>query len=272
MLQNHPSLDHSSHQEFVDYYTEKDQRPESIQNFQEVRKKISRFLPTEMEGSRVLDVLDVGCNAGTQCAIWAELGHRVHGLDINEPILELAKERARAKGHEIDFQLGTADALPWPDQSMDIGIALQLLEHVADWKRCLKEFDRVLRPGGVMFLSTVNALCPRQDEFNLPCYSWYPAALKRYFERLAVTTRPGLVNFAKYPAVNWFTPYSLARELRRNGYSCYDRFDLVDLHGRRGLAKFVLSSARAVPALRWLGFLFTTGTVILAVKGSGSMR
>jgi 2-polyprenyl-3-methyl-5-hydroxy-6-metoxy-1,4-benzoquinol methylase len=268
MSQNRSSLDHSSHQEFVDYYAEKDQRPASIENFHAILNKILRHLPAGAEKDRRLDVLDVGCNAGTQCAIWAQLGHRVHGLDINQPILEMAIQRAHSRGQEIDFQLGSADALPWADQSMDICIALQLLEHVADWRLCLNEFRRVLRPGGIMFLSTVNALCPRQDEFNLLGYSWYPNVLKRHFVQLALTTRPDLANFAKYPAVHWFTPYGLKRELRKSGFACFDRFDLLETNGRGTLAKLVVRSVRAIPPLRWLGFIFTTGTVILAVRAS----
>ena len=55
-------------------------------------------------------------------------------------------------------------------------------------------------------------------EFNLPLYSWYPDPLKRYCERLAVTTRPQVANFDKYPAVNWFSFYELRVFLSRYGY------------------------------------------------------
>lgn len=119
-----------------------------------------------------------------------------------------------------------------------------------------------------MFLSTVNALCPRQDEFNLLGYSWYPAPLKRHFVRLALTTRPDLANFAKYPAIHWFTPYGLKKELQKSGFACFDRFDLLETNGKGVFTKLIVRSVRAIPFLRWLGFLFTTGTVILAVKPS----
>jgi 2-polyprenyl-3-methyl-5-hydroxy-6-metoxy-1,4-benzoquinol methylase len=170
MSPNDPSPVHSSHQEFVDYYAEKSLRPELVENVCTVRNKILRLLDVGENAKRKYDVLDVGCNAGTQCAVWAELGHRALGLDINEPLLDLARERANAKGYSIDFQLGSATALPWPDQSMDVCIALELLEHVADWQGCLREFKRVLGPGGVMFVSTTNALCPKQSEFNMVGY------------------------------------------------------------------------------------------------------
>jgi 2-polyprenyl-3-methyl-5-hydroxy-6-metoxy-1,4-benzoquinol methylase len=266
MSPNAPSPVHSSHQEFVDYYAEKSLRPELVENFCTVRNKILRLLDVGENAKRKYDVLDVGCNAGTQCAVWAELGHRAHGLDINEPLLDLARERANAKGYSIDFQLGSATALPWPDQSMDVCIALELLEHVADWQGCLREFKRVLRPGGVMFVSTTNALCPKQSEFNLVGYSWYPGPLKRHYERLAVTTRPELANYARFPAVHWFTPYGLKAEFARDGFKCLDRFDLVDTSTKGKIAKLIVHSVSKNPVLRWLGFLCTPGTLVLGIK------
>jgi len=261
-----PAPVHASHQEFVDYYAEKSLRPELVQHFTRIRDRILALLDLARRANGKYDVLDVGCNAGTQCAIWAELGHRVHGLDINEPLLALARQRAKEKGYAIDFQLGSATALPWPDQSMDVCIALELLEHVSDWRGCLREFKRVLRPGGIVFVSTTNALCPKQSEFNLFGYSWYPGPVKRHFERLAVTTHPALANYAKFPAVNWFTPYGLKAELARDGFTCFDRFDLVDTSDKAGLAKLIVRFVRAIPLLRWFGFLCTPGTLLVGVK------
>jgi 2-polyprenyl-3-methyl-5-hydroxy-6-metoxy-1,4-benzoquinol methylase len=103
---------------------------------------------------------------------------------------------------------------------MHVCLLPELLEHVVEWMACLKETARILRPGGVLFLSTTNKLCPSQQEFSLPLYSWYPRPLKRHFEKLAVTKRPELENFARYPAVNWFSFYSLRSELSRLGFDC----------------------------------------------------
>src|SRR3954447_14171012 len=115
----------------------------------------------------------------------------------------------------------------------------ELLEHVVEWEKCVAEALRVLRPGGVFYASTTNYLCPVQSEFNLPLYSWYPGRLKRRFERLSVTTRPALANYARYPAVNWFSYYGLARYLRQRGMSCLDRFDLIDRQGTGGARRLV---------------------------------
>jgi 2-polyprenyl-3-methyl-5-hydroxy-6-metoxy-1,4-benzoquinol methylase len=260
------SWDHSSHEEFVAYYTEKSTRPDQLQHFYSVRNTILRVLDRRNGPGHKYDVLDVGCNLGGQCSVWAEQGHRVHGLDVNGPLVELARKQAEQAGQTIDFCLGTATELPWPTQSMDICIAMELLEHVAHWEECLCEFTRVLKPGGALFLSTTNTLCPVQQEFKLLGYAWYPAQLKRYFERLAATTRPELVNYAKYPAVNWFDPYRLGGELKRWGYSPLDRFDLVDASHKNGLAQLIIASIRALPPLRLLAHICTPGTYLLGIK------
>jgi 2-polyprenyl-3-methyl-5-hydroxy-6-metoxy-1,4-benzoquinol methylase len=263
--------DHSSHEEFAAYYAEKSAHPEKLQHFRSVRKTILCVLDRRHGLGRQYDVLDVGCNAGGQCSVWAEDGHRVRGLDVNEPLLDVAKKRAREAGQEIDYRLGTATELPWETQSIDICIALELLEHVADWRTCLREFTRVLKPGGALFLSTTNALCPRQQEFRLFGYAWYPAPLKRHFERVASTTRPDLANHAKYPAVNWFNPYGLKSELARRGFSSLDRFDLVDTRDKGALAKLVIRSIQVLPPLRLFAHVCTSGTYLLGIKEKAAL-
>lgn len=258
--------DHSSREEFVTYYAEKSISPTQLQHFRSVRDAILRVLGKRNGTEATYDVVDIGCNAGGQCSVWAEAGHRVHGLDVNEPLLNLARKRAADAGYEIEYRLGSATELPWSDQSMDVCIATELLEHVTDWRGCLSEFGRILRPGGALFLTTTNTICPHQCEFNLPLYSWYPARAKHYFERLAVTERPDLANNAIYPAVNWFTPYGLAQELAQRGFSSLDRFDIADTSNKSKAARLILKSIRLLPPLRFLAHFCFAGTTTLGIK------
>jgi len=212
-------------------------------------------------------VADVGCGAGAQAMLWARDGHAVVALDVNQPLVELGRQRALKENIVVDFRVGTATDLPWPDASVDICLVPELLEHVSDWQTCLDEFARVVRPGGLLYLSTTNKLCPKQQEFDLPLYSWYPAALKRRYERLSVTTRPELVNHAKYPAVNWFTPYSLRTELSQLGFTrMLDRFDCLVLDNVSLKKNSVTKAMNIIPLFRWLGHLCTPSTTLFAVK------
>jgi 2-polyprenyl-6-hydroxyphenyl methylase/3-demethylubiquinone-9 3-methyltransferase len=261
-------LNHRSHEKFLSYYAEQSQSARQLERFRLIRDTVLRVKQAHDQKHCTYDVLDVGCGAGTQCAVWSEAGHNVHGLDINEPLLDLAKERATAAGRKIDLRLGSAVKLPWPDESMDVCLALELLEHVSDWRSCLDEFARVLRPGGVLYFSTTNKMCPKQEEFNLLGYSWYPRRIKNYCERLAVTTRPAIANYAVYPAVNWFTPFSLRADLVKRGLTPMDRFDLIDTSRRGKLAEAIVMMIRRQWSLRWLAFVLTPSSTLVGIKAS----
>jgi 2-polyprenyl-3-methyl-5-hydroxy-6-metoxy-1,4-benzoquinol methylase len=267
------TVDHSSDPRFKAYYEEKSASPAARAHFVRIRDKALGILSKQFPGTTKFDALDVGCNAGTQARVWAELGHRVRGLDVNGPLLEVARARATADGLDIGFDLGTATALPYADASVDACMMLELLEHVQDWESCVKEAVRVVKPGGVLYLSTTNALCPQQQEFNLPMYSWYPRALKKHYEKLSVTTRPELANHARYPAVHWFTFFGLRDYLAKLGMRSMDRFDLVDDARLGASGRATMWAVRNITPLRVAGHVMTAGTAIMAVKErSGDQR
>ena len=260
--------DHSSNQNFIDYYAEQSTSPATIRRFTLVRDKALGLLTDSSRGVAlgVLNVADIGCGTGTQARLWADLGHRVHGIDVNAALVDIGKNRASNEGLEIEFDVGSATELPYPDSSMDVALLPELLEHVADWQGCLNEAIRILRPGGLLYVSTSNWLCPIQYEFTLPLYSWYPPFLKRHYERVAVTTRPEIANYCKYPAVNWFSYYSLAAYIGKRGFQCLDRFDMVDLKNLGALSKLAILSTRALPPLRFVGHVLTSASIVFAIK------
>jgi ubiquinone/menaquinone biosynthesis C-methylase UbiE len=258
-----PVWDTGVHQDFYRYYERQSGTGQALTRFATIQATILRMMGPRDEA---LHIADVGCGAGTQTRLWAARGHLAHGADINAALVELARQRAAQDGLQVEFNVASATSLPWADASMDVCIAPELLEHVADWRQCLDEFVRVLKPGGLLYLSTSNVLCPVQEEFDLPMYAWYPAPLKRYYERLAVTTRPELAGHATYPAVNWFSFYGLRRNLRRRGLHCLDRFDMIDLAPRPFAVRCLVRLIRALPPLRWLGHALTPYTTLLAFK------
>ena len=263
-----PVWDHTSNQNFVDYYAEKSTSTATIQRFTIVRDKALKLIGAAHRGHTVgvLNVADIGCGSGTQARLWAELGHKVFAIDVNAALVELATQRADRDRLAIEFDVGSATELPYPDHSMDVALLPELLEHVADWQACLDEAVRILKPGGLLYVSTTNWLCPIQYEFNLPLYSWYPGFLKRRCENLAVTTHPELANYCKYPAVNWFSYYSLAGYLSNRGFQCLDRFDMIETEKRGSVAKFAISLIRVLPPLRFVGQSLTPGSIVFALR------
>jgi SAM-dependent methyltransferase len=101
------------------------------------------------------DFLDVGCNdGGTLEYALAQGIPRVYGIDINAAAIQLARQKLgkdpRAVIHE-----GSADALPFADESMDVVHCAEVLEHVPEELRptVVREIRRVMRPGGRLIMS-----------------------------------------------------------------------------------------------------------------------
>jgi 2-polyprenyl-3-methyl-5-hydroxy-6-metoxy-1,4-benzoquinol methylase len=233
------------------------------ERFLAIRANLERLMGHR---AQALHVADIGCGAGARCRVWAEGGHHVHGADVNKALIALARKRAAAAALAIDYEVACATRLPWPELSMDVCLLPDLLQHVADWRSCLAEAVRVLKPGGVLYVSTSNMLCPVQHEFDLPFYSWYPGFLKRHFEDLASTTRPELAAYATEPAVNWFTWYGLRRHLASRGLACMDRFDMADAATLGPGARLLIALVRAVPLVRFCAHVATPYTLLLAFK------
>lgn len=259
-----PLIDTSSRDEFFDYYAEASLSQATMDRYQSIQDVILRTLGP-LPAGKVLEVADIGCGAGSQAFLWVDKGHRVRGLDVNERLIELARRRAAEKKQDISFTTGTAADLPWPDASVDVCILPELLEHVPEWQACLSEAVRIMRPGGVLFLTTTNWLCPVQHEFTLPLYSWYPGPLKRRYERLSKTTRPEIANHATYPAVNWFSYYQLSAVLEAKGFRCFDRFQTAPTQVA-GIKGAVFSLFRALPPLRFLMQFLSPYTQVLAIR------
>ena len=257
------NFDTRSHESFYEYYKKQSLSPQTMQRFAAIADVVTRMWGARADGAN-LDVLDIGCGAGAQSQFWSDKGHRYHGIDVNAPLIQLAKERAAEQGRGARFEVGSATQLPFADASFDICLLPELLEHIVDWQSCLNEAVRVLRPGGLIYLSTSSVLCPKQQEFNLIGYSWYPSFIKRYIERKALTDWPAVANYAKYPAVHWFSFYQLRRFLGERGFRSFDRFDVMRLDNKSPAARAVVTVLRAVPPLRFFGHVLTEGTVLVA--------
>lgn len=259
-------FDHGSNDEFTKHYAKQSLSDSSLARMRGILDCCIRWQKIKPGEVEVLNVADIACNTGELGRMWAKEGHKVYGIDINQPLLDIAKQRAAKDGLMIEYILGSATDLPWEDESMDVCVVPGLLEHVREWERCLDEFVRVLKPGGLLYLSTTNKLCPKQQEFSLPFYSWYPGFVKRYFEGLAVTTCPQIAGHAKYPAVNWFSFYQLKKYLSRKGCESYDRFDITNIDNKSIIQKKLINLIKFVPILRLIGHVITPHLILISVK------
>lgn len=104
-----------------------------------------------------LRALDIGCGGGLVSEPLARMGAAVTGVDAAPPGLEAARAHAARSDLAIDYRVGTAEALLAAGEGpFDIVLALEIVEHVADPKLFLKTCARLVGPGGVLALSTLN--------------------------------------------------------------------------------------------------------------------
>jgi SAM-dependent methyltransferase len=109
-----------------------------------------------------LRVLDAGWGSGRLLDELRDYG-QVTGLDLNPDSVEVA----RSRGHE-DVVQGPVEQLPWPDETFDLVISLDMVEHTADDRVTLRELRRVTKPGGyfLMTVPALRALWSSHDVFN----------------------------------------------------------------------------------------------------------
>jgi 2-polyprenyl-6-hydroxyphenyl methylase/3-demethylubiquinone-9 3-methyltransferase len=103
-----------------------------------------------------LSLLDIGCGGGLLCEPATRLGAAVTGIDAADRNIATARLHAERQGLAIDYREATAEALTAEGRQFDIVLALEIVEHVADVDLFLKSCGRLAKPGGLVFLSTLN--------------------------------------------------------------------------------------------------------------------
>lgn len=146
-------------------------------------------------------VLDVGCGTGEYVRRVQELGLVGSGIEPAEAMRKVAIE----KNPGSTIVDGVATKLPFPDTSFDLVICIEVLRylHRGDGRVALREMRRVLRPGGILFLTMVNKY-----------------ALDGFFihHRLRRALRGGGIS-VDVPHCEFVTPSELDREIRDAGFA-----------------------------------------------------
>lgn len=102
-------------------------------------------------------VLDVGCGGGLLAESLADAGAQVTAIDLAPAMIEVARLHALERGLAIDYRLESAEALVAAGTApFDVLTCMEMLEHVPDPRAILATFGALVRPGGALFVSTIN--------------------------------------------------------------------------------------------------------------------
>jgi 2-polyprenyl-6-hydroxyphenyl methylase / 3-demethylubiquinone-9 3-methyltransferase len=103
-----------------------------------------------------LSLLDIGCGGGLLSEPMARMGFNVLGADASERNVKTAAAHAAATGTEIDYRARTAEDLAAEGLSFDVVLNMEVVEHVADLPSYLAACTELVKPGGLMFVATLN--------------------------------------------------------------------------------------------------------------------
>jgi SAM-dependent methyltransferase len=120
-------------------------------------------------------VLEVGCGTGGFLVAAARAGRSAAGVDIASRWLVVARRRLADHGLSVPLVAAGAERLPWPDASFETVVADSVLEHLDDPAAALREWRRVLRPGGTLLVWSPNRYTLTTDpHLGLWGVGWLP--------------------------------------------------------------------------------------------------
>jgi ubiquinone/menaquinone biosynthesis C-methylase UbiE len=99
-------------------------------------------------------VLDIACGSGYGSHLLSNDAKKVYGVDVSSDAVEYAKKKF--SNSNIEFMVGDAEKIPLPDNSVDIVITFETIEHIKDYRKFMSEIKRVLKEDGLAVISTPN--------------------------------------------------------------------------------------------------------------------
>lgn len=211
--------------------------------------------------SEELRILDVGCSGGVLMEMLGNSGYTgVCGIDLSAAAVRQARRRGLDRAAVMD-----AASLAFDDQSFDLLVASDVLEHIEDEGGALREWRRVLAPGGwlLVYVPAFRSLWSPHDEVN------------RHFRRYRAGELRARLNEAGFDVARtgyWnallFAPVWVARRLRSRGSSTPAGGDLTPSPAPVNLA--LLSLLRFENAAIRTGLRWPVGISVYAIAQRGS--
>jgi 2-polyprenyl-6-hydroxyphenyl methylase/3-demethylubiquinone-9 3-methyltransferase len=112
--------------------------------------------PKRLDSLKDLRMLDIGCGGGLLSEPLARLGAAMVGVDPGEANIEVARRHAAQSGVNVDYRCATAEELAEAGESFDVVLAMEVVEHVPDVGQFVRVCASMVRPGGLMFVGTIN--------------------------------------------------------------------------------------------------------------------
>jgi ubiquinone/menaquinone biosynthesis C-methylase UbiE len=188
--------------------------------------------------------LDAGCGTGDFIPDLIDRKGKVTALDFAEDMIEQSRTRMakRRLDKQVEFAVGDVTDLDYDDNSFDAIIGVGLIEYLTDYRAALREFLRVLKPGGIVIVTVPSIVSPfmAYETFVPKCKSVVKQVLSA-----AGLREPERAYFQRH-----FVPWALDRDLRRIGYHKKDfSFCTYGFSASKRLESFSLGLTRRLDGL-----------------------
>jgi ubiquinone/menaquinone biosynthesis C-methylase UbiE len=210
---------------FERYQSHQGGLPDDGPRMNRVLQSLARLVPLDSNQS----VCVIGCGPVPKAMrILRDRGFKVTGI---EPVPLFVQSANEYLGEEGMVLQAAAESMPLPSESQDVVFFDNVMEHVESPSQSLSEMYRVLKPGGIAYVTTLNrhkvSLVGHNPEYHVPFFNWFPRLLKESFVFKHLHYEPALGNFTQRPAVHWFTFEDLCAAGRVAGFAqFYSPFDL----------------------------------------------
>jgi 2-polyprenyl-6-hydroxyphenyl methylase / 3-demethylubiquinone-9 3-methyltransferase len=124
-----------------------------------IRDKVAAHFGRDANSHKPLEglrILDIGCGGGLLSEPMARMGATVIGADASERNIGIATIHAAQSGVTVDYRAVTAEQLAAEGEKFDIILNMEVVEHVADVEFFISTCASMVKPGGMMFVSTIN--------------------------------------------------------------------------------------------------------------------
>ena len=124
-----------------------------------IRDHVSAHFGRDPRAHRPLEglrILDIGCGGGLLSEPVARMGAEVLGADASERNIGIASTHAAQTGVKVDYRAVTAESLAAAGETFDVVLNMEVVEHVADVEFFIATCASMVRPGGLMLVSTIN--------------------------------------------------------------------------------------------------------------------
>lgn len=146
-------------------------------------------------------ILEAGCGLGNWVFMFDKMGFKSFGIDLSSSSLKTAKEYSKKNNLNSHFLLADVRKIPIKDNYFDLVVSYGVIEHFVNSKDAVKEFYRLLKPGGACLITTPNPFS-------------FHRLIGRHLLNITKSHKLGYVGYEKA-----FTPQGLAQLLKETGFT-----------------------------------------------------